>query len=547
MKSRTSFFNSTVLRKDFTRFAPVWALYLVGGLLVALNLIGFIPSRTARNLMQLLPLCAAINLIYALINAQLLFGDLFNSKLCNALHAMPIRREGWFFTHSIAGLSFSLLPNTVLAVFMMLFMGELWFVGILWLLAVTMQYLFFFGTATFSAVCAGHRFSTVTLYFLLNFGAYILWWIINTFYDPLLNGVIIDDTPFLWFAPAPQLIGQLGNFVIFTPYQGASGTLYRFAGLSANWWYLLFVALLGAGFSALALLLYRKRQLERAGDFLVFRWLEPAITLLLTFCTGAFFQLLFEHIFFLIVGCAIGFFVTQMMLQRRVNVFRKRTFVSLAILLCAVVLSLALTALDPLGITRWTPGQEKVQSVTIAGYYGFDPDSGYYNNTLTVEDPEQVQELIDIHKQLTQEGYKDPSGYPYFSHTQPRDSVTLVYKLKNGQTVVRSYYYDKNSAISRGLEKFLSAAGYIMGYNNWEDFLATAQKVTVNSTVVDASLVQGLLCAVREDCDAGTIRREDYGNIELYVEYFYRGYYRSIPIHANARNTMEYIQKHQLG
>ena len=29
MKSRTSFFNGTVLKKDITRFAPVWALHTV--------------------------------------------------------------------------------------------------------------------------------------------------------------------------------------------------------------------------------------------------------------------------------------------------------------------------------------------------------------------------------------------------------------------------------------------------------------------------------------------------------------------------------------
>ena len=29
MKSRTSFFNPTVLKKDITRFAPLWGLYTV--------------------------------------------------------------------------------------------------------------------------------------------------------------------------------------------------------------------------------------------------------------------------------------------------------------------------------------------------------------------------------------------------------------------------------------------------------------------------------------------------------------------------------------
>ena len=36
MKSRTSFFNFTVLRKDITRYAPVWGLYAIGLLLFLL-------------------------------------------------------------------------------------------------------------------------------------------------------------------------------------------------------------------------------------------------------------------------------------------------------------------------------------------------------------------------------------------------------------------------------------------------------------------------------------------------------------------------------
>ena len=34
MKLRTSFFNPTVLKKDITRFAPVWGLYSVALLLI---------------------------------------------------------------------------------------------------------------------------------------------------------------------------------------------------------------------------------------------------------------------------------------------------------------------------------------------------------------------------------------------------------------------------------------------------------------------------------------------------------------------------------
>ena len=93
MKLRTSFFNETVFRKDISRFAPAWGIYLIGGLLIMLTLLTndrF--DYAAQSLSTTMGPFGIINFIYALIVAQLLFGDLFNSRLCNALHALPLRR-----------------------------------------------------------------------------------------------------------------------------------------------------------------------------------------------------------------------------------------------------------------------------------------------------------------------------------------------------------------------------------------------------------------------------------------------------------------------
>jgi hypothetical protein len=100
MKSRISFFDKTVIRKDITRFLPLWLVYFIGGTLVMLvSTIESRPESLARSLGTYIGLFGIINLVYALLAAQLLFGDLYNFRLCNALHAMPLRRETWFFSH----------------------------------------------------------------------------------------------------------------------------------------------------------------------------------------------------------------------------------------------------------------------------------------------------------------------------------------------------------------------------------------------------------------------------------------------------------------
>ena len=117
MKSRMLFFNGTVFKKNITRFAPVWALYSV--FLLMLMVVMALDNSSyyfASNIADSTTPFAIINFFYALVCTQLLFGDLCNSRMCNALHAMPLRREQWFFTNVLSGLDFSVIPNTAFAI-----------------------------------------------------------------------------------------------------------------------------------------------------------------------------------------------------------------------------------------------------------------------------------------------------------------------------------------------------------------------------------------------------------------------------------------------
>ena len=51
MKLRTSFFEKTVFYKDLTRFAPLWALYLIAGVLVLLPSMGINSGTSAANIL----------------------------------------------------------------------------------------------------------------------------------------------------------------------------------------------------------------------------------------------------------------------------------------------------------------------------------------------------------------------------------------------------------------------------------------------------------------------------------------------------------------
>ena len=75
MKSRISFFDGTVFKKNLTRFAPVWGLYTVF-LLLSILLIISEPNQFSVNLSYTAAGYGVISFAYALICALLLFGDL---------------------------------------------------------------------------------------------------------------------------------------------------------------------------------------------------------------------------------------------------------------------------------------------------------------------------------------------------------------------------------------------------------------------------------------------------------------------------------------
>lgn len=117
MRTQTSYFNTTALRKDLTRFAPLWGLYTLA-LLCGLMLLAGDDSEgsyyLADNFSNLHVVMAPVNMGHAFLMAAVLFGDLFNSRMCNGLHALPLRREGWFAVHTVSGLLSSAVPTAVM-------------------------------------------------------------------------------------------------------------------------------------------------------------------------------------------------------------------------------------------------------------------------------------------------------------------------------------------------------------------------------------------------------------------------------------------------
>lgn len=564
MKLRTSLCNPTALKKDITRFAPVWVLYTVGlFMILTVVLMEETEYYRASNLADTLSLMASINLCYGLLNAQLLFGDLFSARHCNALHASPLRRECWFVTHLIAGLLFALVPNTLMTLVALPMLGAGRIVAAWWLLAVMMQYLFFFGVAVFAALCVGNRFAMLLIYGIVNFFSLIVYWFYYSIYEPLLHGIFMEATPFTLFCPVWTMTEQYNMILVEKlPSETYWTATIRSISLGEGWGYLGICAAVGAVLLGIALLFYRRRKLESAGDFMAVRALEPVFLVLYTMCMAAFFQM-FTELFggdeniFLALGLIIGFFTGRMLLMRTTRVFQPRAFLGFAILAVVFVATMVVTWLDPIGVTRYIPELSEIKSIKMSSYYTpSNTDAPVLTEEADIETVLQIHQMVldgQIHNsQLVEDN-------DYYEH------LSLYYVLDNGLTVSRKYDVSVYSPAGQAAEEFYTRPEYVLGSDDVDALMDRLTYVYYNDDQKDIHgqvnhldpemdvMVRGLLEAIIADCEEGTMA-QSYGyhdgeGQEGWLEFSFRydddtHSYCQVTVFECNRHTIAYMQAH---
>lgn len=526
MKSRISFFNATVFRKDITRFFPAWLLY---GIVVMIVLSTFPPASASEYrafpvITHIIPF-SMMNLIYAPIVASLLFGDLFKRRLCNGIHALPLRRETLFCTHFVSGLLFSLIPNCIYFLFALINLGSYWYIALYWLLTVTMSYLCFFGIAVFSANCTGNRFAMFCVYAGIVFLPMILYYIYYTLFQPLLYGIAVEASGFTKFSPVYLSEIAFGDLLAVDSLQGAAATY------SPSWpWYIGFLTV-GLALGGAGLVLYRKRQSETAGDFLSHKIFQPLVLVLCPICMALllldFFGVdgLTLRLVLLLPALLLGVILTQMLLRRSTRVFIKSTWVTYALLAGGLGIALLLTALDPIGITRWVPEAKKVESVTVSENGNIESE---YCELIRCTEAEDIQNILSLHKGIL--GEKDAIQHalsasdPYYDvlgRYPDAVQICLDYTLKDGSKAHREYWLPVDSAIGQAYGEILSSPEYVLstlGYRDWDSFCRSIFKISVHGYIVSEADMPALLEMLKADFDAGCMNQNGRYHGELYPE-----------------------------
>ena len=479
MRSKTSCFNSTLFKKNLSRYWPLWGLASFGGamfpLAMLVNLLhdGFqlwSPLETTEAYYTVLSYgVPVISIVYAILCAMAVWSYLYNARSVGLMHTLPIRREGLFLTNLLSGLVMMAIPYAVtgvLTVLVTMLSGGFEPVGVLvTILGVAGESVFFFGLATFCAFIVGNVFMLPALYALFNFLAVLTDFTVNLLAQGFCFGIYSSYSGTVeWLSPVVYLMQKISpNSTYETQWvtDRLGGQRYETSVLTSvtleNGWLIAAYAAVGAALLGLAWLLYRRRRSESAGDVVAVGWMKPvfrygcaAYSAILggrllyalfweSFQNGLYFTVL-PMILCMIVGGAVGYYAASMLLAKTLRVFRSTWKGMLAVALGCIALCAAMK-FDVFGVVRRVPALDGIKTLQI-----YAADSNYY---LTPgQDDALIEEVRALHQAIindkdyaltaasaASEAYSGADEEIPHAYT----NVRFTYTLNSGLKVERQY------------------------------------------------------------------------------------------------------------
>ena len=441
MRSKTYLFSPGLSRNILSRFWPLWLVYL-GLLLVQLpvTLSGYLSYGTYLMDNKILGLAvdvAGYAMIASLLSVMAAFSYLYSKRSCSLINSLPVRRECAFVTACLTGLLPLLLAEALTWLISLgIFAGNEsvrteWLNS--WLLAALLSTLASYGFGVFCAMLTGHILVLPALFLVLNTAVYVLEALVQTLLNTLVYGYE-GGTSISRLSPLPYAGKALR--VIADPASGSLEPEFILLGMDS----LAVYAVVGVLFIVPALLLYRRRKMERVGDVVAIKALEPVFK----YCASVYAALGLGALLaettdnalgsgllgsavtalMLVIGAALGYYAAEMLLQKSLRVFRSRMR-GLFIVWAVLLLGVAVVEFDLTGYERRVPETEEIQSVALI------------NDGTVTADAESIELTRKIHQ----------TAIDNEEHNRQTDAAGFIhirYELKDGSSLSRSYEVDNS-------------------------------------------------------------------------------------------------------
>ena len=555
MRSVTSYFNRELLRGALQRTWPLWAAYtLIWLLLLPVTL--FIrlsdrhivysrPTLSYELLSTGLPFGVMMAAVFGIFFAMAMFAYLTNPRATNGMHAMPIRREGLFLTHYLAGLFcqvVTLLVSFALAALVTAAFGVFdgYAVGMGLLLCVLLV-LFFYSFGVLCMVCVGQILAGAVFYGILNFLFVGMEVLLRSFAGNFLYGYDGRSSAFST-APLSPPVEIASSLSVSYVYDGIDPIGVRVFHLGT------FAAYAAAGLvlAALALLLYRKRRSEMTGNTVAIGWLRPVFKYGVALCSAfSLGQLLSYFVFELTdstytagaligtIACMIfagliGYYAAEMLLKKSFRVFKTSWKGALATSAVLILIGLSFP-LDLTGYQTRVPEQSDIVSATVDLY------GGNVSGSFNLSGQESIALLRDAHcAVITDKARQTEYNRRYVPFDGDTCMLRITYELADGTELFRSYDLSTDEAllsdpsspesaltklancteITRArvlggwvpdhLEELRITGGYLNCSYYSDGKYSHSQEAELNAAQANSAFT-----ALMQDCDAGSIESAD--------------------------------------
>ncbi len=450
MKSKTSFFNKVIFKKNFTMYWPLAVCYLIYETIK-------VPVRLWLGIRQRYLVgdlgCLADSLrlgtdfyaaaVMAIICGMLLFGYLFKAESASMIHALPVTRTELFYTNVLSGLSFMFVPQIFVFLVTTLIslvhgITDVQYIGI-WLLSMMGLSFFLFSLVCFCAMFTGQFFALPVYFGIINFLALGVSAGVRGVLCFLGYGVSCQDTPDMIFLKALSPLVCMDDNVYIQPVykKTAAGDYFvsrlKYEGGKTVFFYLLAAVI----FYLFAWYGYKKRKLESAGDLLTFQWIKPVFRWGMGICTGyavAVFAAAFLNDVFIripavsflvlvILFAFIGFFIADMLVQKSFRVFTRNRFKEYGLFFVfALAGFLCLSAVAHI-LEQDIPQEEQVEEAFVEMNYPVRYEG------------DEIRKVISLQKKFLEKKQlfrKAGSGKDHVT-------VSFAYCLKNGKKIYRNY------------------------------------------------------------------------------------------------------------
>lgn len=563
MKSRTSYFNKTIFKKNILHFWPIWVVYTLF-LTVMMPLRIFVTTTdTANTYAETMTELKALKIeqfVYAMqdsgmalwvfsmavVCAMALFYYMYSARSCHMIHALPVNRTQLYVTNYVSGLLFMVIPQ-VFTFVMTAFVCAINDITKLeyllyWLLISMGMSLFAFSMAVAVGMITGQLIMLPVFFVIANF---------------LYMGIrVIFGLLTMEFTYGLQQSCRLGKSSMLSPFYYLSQKVRFFVDYNevaegvikiTGEREVAIYAVLGIVLAAVGLVIYRKKRLETVGDFLTINWMKPFFrwgsTIVLSMAAAVVItnvvreSLRSTSILPVLVGVVICgiiiFFAAQMFVEKKFQVFSKKRGLECLCIQVLLVAGLLGIKMDVLGLESQMPEASEVKEV----YLNLD-------YCLKMDDKEEIKEAMELHRQILDSKEEFQKVY-YEEGMEYSRNIGIKYRLKDGTTIERhydiptspKYQEDPNSVFSEVLKQENTYENYMASLfgRNYEGAkpmsvsveLYNRETQTYEPVNVTSDLTEAFFEAVQKDIREGNLRQRtdtEYEKATVYnsmhIEYY---------------------------